>query len=59
MKLTDEQLARVKDNLCSYDSRSPCYDEENGKRVENCYCDCCFYGNTWLAELILINVKEQ
>ena len=54
------KLVRVKENLCMYDKRNPYYDEENGeKSPKQCFCDCCFYGTAWLAEMILKLMREE
>lgn len=50
-KMVDIKI--IKENLCAYDKRSPYFDEEIGTRKGNCFCDNCFYGRTWMAELLL------
>ena len=60
--MTEKQ--RIKENLCSYDKRSPYYDKEFASEEKNChdefrpqkkdcYCDNCFYGRTWMAERLI------
>jgi hypothetical protein len=51
--MTEEQIEKIKDDLCAYDERNPLYDSENGGKSDNCFCDNCFYGRTRLAEIIL------
>lgn len=49
----------IYNNLCSYDKRSPDYDEEDGefrKPRDKCFCDNCFYGRDELA-LEILNIK--
>ena len=60
-KLSEKDIKTVKENLCAYDKRNPYYcdahEDEKGKR--NCFCDCCFRGNTGLAEMILELIGEE
>jgi len=56
--LVEELVAKLKENLCYYDPRNPCfegeYNDEGNKRTgSNCFCDNCFYGRTWMAEMLL------
>lgn len=49
---------KVAENLCYYDKRNPDgafvnEDDDDGKRIDNCFCDNCFYGRTELAEEII------
>ena len=59
MKDHGVDVRRIKQNLCSYDKRSPYYDEENGEKGKQCFCDNCFYGNTEMAEIILKLIGEE
>ena len=56
-QIKEEDIKRAKENLCAYDKRNPCYCEEEKSKV--CYCDCCFHGTTWMAELILKLAGEE
>ncbi|KKN32347.1 hypothetical protein LCGC14_0814970 [marine sediment metagenome] len=59
MKLTDEEMKRVKESLCTYDKRSPYFDEKFNEERGDCYCDSCFRGQAWMAELILKLIREE
>jgi len=48
MKLED-----ILHKLCYYDKRHPDFEQGDGKKTENCFCDNCFYGRTEMAEALL------
>lgn len=58
MKVTEADMKRIKESLCTYDKRSPYYDPESERGKGDCYCDNCYDGRAWLAELLLKIVGE-
>ena len=53
-------LDEIKSNLCYYDKRNPNYIEPACGKPDDCYCDNCFRGKTYLAEeLLTLKVKAD
>jgi len=57
-----ENLEDIYQSLCYYDKRNPlnvrCEEDESPSKKE-CYCDNCFYGRSYLANIIINMFNEH